>query len=323
MEQLLKPAKYVDPMIDVAFKQIFAKEKNKKLMKGLLENVFRLTITDLRFANVEHHDYALDDRGAVFDVECHSDSIGDFIVEVQVKEQRHFAKRALYYSTFPISAQAPKGKWDYDFKPVFFLGLLNFDLPEVFGKEEGCVHRYSFRNDNTGQQMPEMLQFVFMEVGRFDKALEECNTFEDKFLYFLKNLPTFVEKPLTLQDEYFDDLIQAAEYANLDRKEMDEYNRRLFILRDNQNAEEFMIEKATKTGLERGMAEGLEKGMAQGIEQGIKQGIEQGLAQGMAEGEAQSTRNIARNLLKRGFEVSVISDITGLDETGIRSLEAN
>jgi len=299
MEQLLKTTKYVDPMIDVAFKQIFGQEKNKKLMKGLLENVFRLNITDLRFANVEHHDYALDDRGAVFDVECHSDSIGDFIVEVQVKEQRFFAKRAMYYSTFPITAQAPKGKWDYNFKPVYFLGLLNFALPDEFGKEEGCVHRYSLRNDSTGQQMPEMLQFVFMEVGSFDKTLDECNTFEDKFLYYLKNLPTFVDKPLAPQDEYFDELVQAAEYANLGRKEMDEYNRRLFILRDNQNAEEFMIEKATKTGLEKGLAEG------------------------KAEGKAEGARDIARNMLERGFGESLISDLTGLDENEIRSLAVN
>ena len=56
-------------------------------------------------------------------------------------------------------------------------------------KGEGFVHRYSPRNDSNGGQLTDALQYVFMEVGRFNKPLDECNSFEDKFLYFFKNLP--------------------------------------------------------------------------------------------------------------------------------------
>jgi hypothetical protein len=31
MEQIIKPTKYIDPMVDVAFKLIFGTEKNKHL----------------------------------------------------------------------------------------------------------------------------------------------------------------------------------------------------------------------------------------------------------------------------------------------------
>ena len=54
VKQLIKHTKYVDPMIDVAFKQIFGKEKNKRLIKELLEHVFHQDITELEFVNVEH-----------------------------------------------------------------------------------------------------------------------------------------------------------------------------------------------------------------------------------------------------------------------------
>ena len=54
MEQLIKHTKYVDLMIDVAFKQIFGKQKNKRLIKELLEHVFHQDITELVFVNVEH-----------------------------------------------------------------------------------------------------------------------------------------------------------------------------------------------------------------------------------------------------------------------------
>ena len=49
-------------------------------------------------------------------------------------------------------------------------------------------HRYSIRNDENGQRLTDSLQFVFMELAGFNKRLQDCNSFEDKFLYFFKNL---------------------------------------------------------------------------------------------------------------------------------------
>ena len=246
MEQIIKHTKYIDPMVDVAFKQIFGQKKNKRLIKELLEHVFSVKITELAFVNVEHPGETKADRNAVFDLQCSSEQIGDFIVEVQVKEQAHFDKRALYYSTFPITAQAPKGKWNYDLKPVFFLGLLNFSLPGTKDKPDECIHRYSIRNNETNEQLTDSLQFVFMEVKKFNKPRELCKTFEDKFLYYFKNLPTFASKPDTQQDSYFEELLAAAEYSNMTKAEREAYNRRLKVLRDNYAAEEFAREKAAR-----------------------------------------------------------------------------
>ena len=292
MGQIINRTKYVDPMVDVAFKRIFIQYKNKRLIRELLEHVFHVEISRLELVNVEHPGKTYEDRNAVFDLECRSNQIGDFIVEVQVKEQEHFAERALFYSTFPISAQAPKGRWDFGLKPVFFLGLLNFDLPASCGKGNGSVHRFSLRNDETSAQMTDRVQFVFMEVGSFSKTLEECTSFEDKFLYYFKNLPTFVQKPDTQNDTYFDELVAAAEYANLDRKAMTDYERRLKIMRDNQNAEEFAIKKATQ------------KGHEAGLQQGIQQGIEKGIAEGKIE--------VAKNLVSMGLSPDQIAKATGL-----------
>lgn len=249
MEQIIKHTKYVDPMIDVAFKQLLGQEKNKHLTR--------------------------------------SKQIGEFIVEMQVREQRHFSKRALYYSTFPITAQAPKGDWNYDFKPVFFLGILNFKISEM----NGFIHRYSILEEGSGHQLTDALQFVFMEVGPFNKAWEQCKSFEEKFLYYFKNLPTFASKPDTQQDSYFEELLAAAEYSNMTKAEREAYNRRLKIRRDNYAADEFAREKAA---LE------LEKSVAEGR------------AEGRAEGKAESQIQIARNLLAMGLSPEQVAQGTGL-----------
>ena len=282
MEPLIKHTKYVDPMIDVAFKQLFGQEKNKHLTKGLLEHVFNVSIEELSFVNVEHPGDTLEDRNAIFDIQCKSKEIGEFIVEMQVREQKQFSKRALYYSTFPIVAQAPKGDWDFNFKPVFFLGVLNFKMDE----SEGYIHRYSLREDGTGRQLTNALQFVFMEVGPFNKAWRDCKSFEDKFLYYFKNLPTFASKPDTQQDRYFEELLVAAEYSNMTKAEREAYNRRLKIMRDNKNADDFAREKA----------------------------IAEGLAEGLEKGRAEATKELAAKLLAKGMPIADVAELTGLSE---------
>ena len=298
-------------MIDVAFKQLLGQEKNKHLTKGLLEHVFNLEIEELTFVNVEHPGQTLEDRNAIFDIQCRSKQIGDFIVEMQVREQKHFSKRALFYSTFPITAQAPKGSWDYDFKPVFFLGMLNFKMQET----DGYIHRYSIREDNTGALLTNALQFVFMEVEPFSKPWKDCKSFEDRFLYYFKNLPNFAEKPDTGSDSYFEELVAAAELNNMTKAEREAYNRRLKIQRDNYAADKFAQEKAQEE-LAKKLAEGLEKGLAEGR----AEGLEKGLAEGRAEGLAEANRTIATKLLAKGLSISEIAEITGLSEDEIFAL---
>ena len=207
MEQLLTPKLYVNPMIDVAFKYLFGTEKNKHLLKGLLEHVFKREIADITYDNTEQVGESVDARNAYFDVVCRAPDGHEFIVECQVRAQEFFAERALFYVSRVISRQAPKGSWDYGFKPVYFLGLIDFPLPESMGHGPGFVHRYSVRNDETGDPMTEKLQFVFMEVGSFSKSYDECTSFEEKFLFYMKNLPTFAERPDTHQDQYFEELL--------------------------------------------------------------------------------------------------------------------
>lgn len=273
-------------MIDVAFKQLLGQEKNKNLTKGLLEHVFDVDIEELFFVNVEHPGESLEDRVAVFDIQCRSLQIGEFIVEMQVREQKNFSKRALFYSTFPITAQASKGDWDFNYKPVFFLGLLNFKMHDDDGNPlDGYIHRFSIRNDVSGNRLTDALRFVFMEVKTFNKANCECKTFEDKFLYYFKNLPTFVEKPDTQQDGYFEELLIAAEYSNMTKAEREAYNRRLKIMRDNHNADAFAREKAIE------------------------------------EGRAEANRDNAAKMLREAIPLEVIQRVTGLSVDEIRELE--
>lgn len=69
--------------------------------------------------------------------------------------------------------------------------------------------------------------------------------------------------------------------------------------------------------------EGREQGIQQGREQGIQQGREQGIQQGLKQGTSQTRRQVARNLLALGVEISTIKAATELTEEEINQLRTH
>ena len=79
------------------------------------------------------------------------------------------------------------------------------------------------REGQTSELMSERLRYAFLEVSRFDKPKEACNTFEERFLYLMKNLPTFAEEPELWGDPYFKDMMEEAEYAKMTMEQRYQY----------------------------------------------------------------------------------------------------
>ena len=61
-----------------------------------------------------------------------------------------------------------------------------------------------------------------------------------------------------------------------------------------------------------GVQEGIEKGIQQGIEKGIAQGMKQGIEQGIEKGIEQGKKSIIINMLKKGFDMELIADISNM-----------
>ena len=75
-----------------------------------------------------------------------------------------------------------------------------------------------------------------------------------------------------------------------------------------------------KKGHEEGLAEGRKEGLAEGLKKGLAEGELKGMAKGKAEGVMEERNKVARAMLDKGMEVSVIAELTGLDEDAIRLL---
>ena len=294
MSEIIK-AKYIDLMVDWSFKRVFGTEVNKDILIEFLKVVFpQFAITDITYIPTEQLGIMEDDRKAIFDVLCKTEDDKTFLVEMQRGAQKHFFERALYYTSFPIMKQGKiaiaKEKeegakpWNFSLDGVFFLGILDFE----YEQDEMTEHRYQLLETKTLKRMTDKLEFVFVEVAKFDKSEDELETDLDKWLYLLKNMSKLLERPAALRDRIFGRLFDVAEYARLDDEERKNYVESMNTARDTYNQIDYALNKGIGIGLEMGCE---------------KKACE-----------------IAQKMIAKGLDVDTIADLTGLTKEVVAKL---
>ena len=257
MENIIEE-RYISLLTDFGFKRIFGSKPNKDLLINFLNSLFKKeqVITDVKYLNSEHVGDVYTDRKAIFDVYCENEKGEKFIVEMQNAYQRYFKDRSLYYATFPIKEQAPKGAdWNFNLSHVYVVALLNFNMKEEAFDEKSISHDVGLLDKKTKRVFNEKLTFKYVEIAKFDKTLDKLRTLNDKWLYALKNLPSLGNRPKELRDKIFDKLFAEAEIAKFTKKELHEYEDSLKAYRDIKNSIETAEEKGRLKGKEEGRAE--------------------------------------------------------------------
>jgi predicted transposase/invertase (TIGR01784 family) len=227
--------KYVNPFTDFGFKKLFGSEPNKDLLIDFLNQLLppQHQIQELTYARNEQVGRNEFDRRAIFDLFCTSPSGERFIVEMQRAKQNYFKDRSVFYATFPIQEQAPRGDWNYQLAPVYLVGILDFVFAEDKDDTEVC-HRVQLK-DQINHVFYEKLTLIYLEMPKFTKTEDELETPFDKWLYVLKHLPRLTERPAKLQERVFARLFEAAEIARFNRTELELYEDSVKVYRDLKN----------------------------------------------------------------------------------------
>jgi predicted transposase/invertase (TIGR01784 family) len=219
--------RYINPYTDFGFKKLFGTEMNKDLLISFLNALFNneeKVIENVQYLNSEHLGDGYGDRRAVFDVYCKTKDGGRFIVEMQKAEQTYFKDRSLYYSTFAIREQAPKGKdWDYHLEDVYTVGVLNFKFPSDEYPADKYRHEIKLKDVEDNHVFYPKLTFVYLEMPKFNMTEDELVTMFDKWMFVLRNLSRLLDRPKALQDRIFDRLFEQAEIAKYSPEERREY----------------------------------------------------------------------------------------------------
>ena len=274
-------------LTDFGFKRIFGTDPNKELLVNFLNSLFdgEEVIKDVKYLNSENVGDVYTERKAIFDVYCENEKGEKFIVEMQNAYQTYFKDRSLFYSTFPIREQAPKGSdWNFCLKKVYVVALLNYRMSDEAFDSSDTIHTIALMDTKTNKIFNAKLMFKYVEVGRFDKTDDELTSLSDKWMYVLKNLSRLDNRPSSLREKIFTKLFDAAAIARFTPTELREYEDSLKAYRD------------------------------------IKNSLDTAKEEGRAEGRAEGIAMVVKNMHAKGMDIDIIASITGLNKDEVESL---
>ena len=257
-------ATYLNPFTDFGFKKLFGEEYNKDLLIDFLNQLLKNEqgrIKTLTYLKNEHLGRSEADRRAVYDLYCENEQGEKFIVEIQKSKQKFFKDRALYYSTFPIAEQGKAGDWDFELKAVYTVAILDFVFDDDKNDSEKYRYDVKLTDIETSKVFYDKLTFIYLEMPKFEKTLEQLESRFDKWLYVLKNLERLHDIPEKFKDRIFRKLFAAAEIAKFTPEEASAYEDSLKVYRDLKNS----IDTAREEGHEEAMAEAAMKMLNKGL----------------------------------------------------------
>ncbi|MDR1918517.1 MAG: Rpn family recombination-promoting nuclease/putative transposase, partial [Tannerellaceae bacterium] len=204
---------FLNPLTDFGFKKVFF---DKKILTAFLNDMLGLSIVEIRDFPAEQLGDTKTNRKAVFDLYCITENDEHIIVEMQKEGQSNFADRALFYAAFPLRNQARRGKaWTYGLTPVYMVSILDFILFNDIESRDEVMEKVYLVRERTKTRFSDKLNFLFIELPKFNKSLEELETNIDRWLYCLKHLFDLKARPPELKGEIFDRLFEIARVDNL------------------------------------------------------------------------------------------------------------
>jgi predicted transposase/invertase (TIGR01784 family) len=292
-------AVYINPLTDFGFKKVFG---DKELLIAFLNDIVipEEEITDVRYCPTEQLGDWESERKAVYDLLCTNEKGEAFLVEMQRARQEFFVDRLLFYSSFLIRNQAPKGKWNFQLKAVFVVSLLNFRLYEEKADERRIVSKVCLTEEATHAKFSDKLRFVLIELPKFQKQASELKSNTDIWLFCLKNLTRLQDVPVEVESRVFRRLFEVAQIKKLTPKEMEAYHKSVLEYDDIIDALDFERRQSEKRGMEKGRIEGR------------KEGMERGRKEGKKEGRKEASANFVLNCAAMGISVEDIANLTSL-----------
>lgn len=224
--------RYINLLTDYGFRKIFGEHSNKDLLLDFLNELLQDEqgeVRDLSYLKTEQ--LALSRKDAV-DLCCENEDGEKFIVGLRKSKHNFFSNRVNYCYSLPIWEQEKRKKWDFGLKAVYTVAILNFTFDE--DKHQAEKYRYDVRLSEIERNRVgyDKLIFIYLELPKFTKELDELESRLDNWLYVIRELHRLDNIPDKLRDPVFEQLFKAAEIARFSPDQVRSYEKNLHYSRD-------------------------------------------------------------------------------------------
>jgi predicted transposase/invertase (TIGR01784 family) len=284
---------YISPLKDIVFKYIFGREENSDCLLSFINAVLTDSemnkIKRIEILNPFNEKEFINDKLSVLDIKAEDELNNVYNIEIQLSGNEEYKYRSLYYWSRLYSDQLMESE-DYGLlKPVICINILNFDLIKDLDSFHTCFLAYEYKNKDV--LLTEHFQLHFLEIPKFEQNKYKINELLRSWFEYLISEGKEEDKMKGVLDK--NDDIQKAhkEYKKFtgDDKMRDLYEARLKFKRDQESL--------------------------------LRHAKIDGVKEGKIEGENEKAIIIAKNMLKKGFDVNEICELTGLSNEDIEKLK--
>lgn len=304
---------------DRAFKEIMLNEKNKDILKSLLETTLKVKIEKLEIKPNERIMGNVNIKGKIFDVLVMT-NIGKIQIEINANNEEYVHPRNTAYICDTYSHDTLVGL-EYSEEIKYIQINLTYGI-----KDKKEVRKY-YIMDEEGKKYVENFTIYEYNMDFYKKIWDnkDKKLIEKNKILIMLDLPLEELRILSKEDRMVNKYMENLENINKN-PEFREYMSREEDLRKIRNSRLSVAKrKAREEGLEEGKKEGIKQGIKQGIEEGkkegIKEGIEQGIEKGLEKGIKQGKIEIAKNMLNDGINIEMISKYTKIPIEKIKELQ--
>ena len=277
----------INPRVDFAFKKLFGSEENKDLLISLINAIVS---EEEQVVEVElKNPYSLADYRAgkisILDIKAKAENGRWFNVEMQIREDNNFDKRAIYYWAKLVTEQLSEGMMYKELKKTISISILDYDFVPDTEEVHSC---YKIINTATGKddKLHDVFELHYIELKKFKKKYHEIQTALDRWSSFLTTAHQ-LDRDHTPKELASDKNIVKA-IAAIDRM-FDAEERLVYDIRMQEFTD---VASAIATGAEKNIAKGMEK----------------------------ASKAIVLNMAGKGIDINAIAELTGLNVSDIADL---
>jgi len=225
----------LNPKIDLVFKKIFGTEQNKNVLKSLINSVLPKDeqIVEVTIKNPYNETDFVGDKLSVVDIKATDEKGRWYDIEIQVKEQKFYGKRAIFYLSEIYSNQLSESDSYDKLRKTIIISLLDFNY---FTNDKRYFRRCCYKDFETDEFYPELnfADLYFVELKKFDNELKNIKTTLDRWITFLNKATEYDREtiPNELREPEIMQAFDTIETMSLSVKEREYYEAEKKVMRD-------------------------------------------------------------------------------------------
>ncbi|MDR2470158.1 MAG: Rpn family recombination-promoting nuclease/putative transposase [Tannerella sp.] len=328
--------RYLDPKYDLTFKRVFGEHKHLclSLVNSMLPFEPEEEAVDIEYISSELIPPFLALKHSIVDVRCVDSRGRQFLVEMQMNWDALYKQRVLFNASKAYVMQLHKSEDVKLLHPVYSINFINKIFERTSEMNDEYYHHYKIVNILHTEKQIKGLEFVFVELPKYNPKNRAEKKLRDLWLRFLTEINEGTKETPSelLACPETREALHYMEVGAYSIEQMDAYDRYRvaemvaagIIDRDLKESREKGHREGKEEGRREGKEEGKEEGIREGKEEGHREGKEEGIREGkeegIREGKEESRLEIARNLLAVGLPADTVIQTTGLTPKQIEEL---